>query len=129
MAQIRLAIIGCGGMGHRHLYGLTELQRAGVYARWQKEMAATFAATAEDAAYFATPDAEKHLATLAEKQALPLHIEAVDIRSGRRRSSPPHLPRAAVVVRSATAREGGCCWQATCVFPTYRPQYTIRGLR
>ena len=28
---IRLAIVGCGGMGHRHLYGLTELQRAG----WQ----------------------------------------------------------------------------------------------
>jgi NAD(P)-dependent dehydrogenase (short-subunit alcohol dehydrogenase family) len=31
------------------------------------------------AEYFGTPDAEKHLATLAEKQALPLHIEAVDI--------------------------------------------------
>ena len=30
--MIRLAIIGCGGMGHRHLYGLAELQRAG----WQK---------------------------------------------------------------------------------------------
>jgi predicted dehydrogenase len=29
MSQIRLAIVGCGGMGHRHLYGLTELQRAG----------------------------------------------------------------------------------------------------
>lgn len=27
--MIRLAIIGCGGMGHRHLYGLSELQRAG----------------------------------------------------------------------------------------------------
>lgn len=30
--MIRLAIIGCGGMGHRHLYGLAELQRVG----WQK---------------------------------------------------------------------------------------------
>jgi predicted dehydrogenase len=29
MAPIRLAIIGCGGMGHRHLFGLNELQRAG----------------------------------------------------------------------------------------------------
>lgn len=29
MAPIRLAIIGCGGMGHRHLYGLAELHRAG----------------------------------------------------------------------------------------------------
>ena len=30
--MIRLGIIGCGGMGHRHLYGLAELQRAG----WQE---------------------------------------------------------------------------------------------
>ena len=29
MQQIRLAIIGCGGMGHRHLSGLAELHRAG----------------------------------------------------------------------------------------------------
>jgi predicted dehydrogenase len=29
MAPIRLAIVGCGGMGHRHLYGLIELRRAG----------------------------------------------------------------------------------------------------
>ena len=29
MTPIRLAIVGCGGMGHRHLYGLNELQRAG----------------------------------------------------------------------------------------------------
>ena len=29
MAPIRLAIVGCGGMGHRHLYGLTELYGAG----------------------------------------------------------------------------------------------------
>jgi predicted dehydrogenase len=29
MAPIRLAIVGCGGMGHRHLFGLNELQRAG----------------------------------------------------------------------------------------------------
>ncbi|MBI3944193.1 MAG: Gfo/Idh/MocA family oxidoreductase [Chloroflexi bacterium] len=28
-AGLRLAIAGCGGMGHRHLYGLAELQRAG----------------------------------------------------------------------------------------------------
>lgn len=27
---LRLAIVGCGGMGHRHLYGLAELQRAGL---------------------------------------------------------------------------------------------------
>lgn len=29
MATIRLAIVGCGGMGHRHMYGLAELHRAG----------------------------------------------------------------------------------------------------
>ncbi|HEX5690541.1 MAG TPA: Gfo/Idh/MocA family oxidoreductase, partial [Roseiflexaceae bacterium] len=29
MSEIRLAIVGCGGMGHRHLFGLRELQRAG----------------------------------------------------------------------------------------------------
>ncbi|NJN82491.1 MAG: Gfo/Idh/MocA family oxidoreductase [Caldilineaceae bacterium] len=30
METIRLAIVGCGGMGHRHLYALAELQRAGL---------------------------------------------------------------------------------------------------
>ena len=29
MPKIRLAIVGCGGMGHRHLFGLVELDRAG----------------------------------------------------------------------------------------------------
>ena len=29
MDRIRLAIVGCGGMGHRHLYGLAELYRTG----------------------------------------------------------------------------------------------------
>ena len=26
--KLPLAIVGCGGMGHRHLYGLAELQSA-----------------------------------------------------------------------------------------------------
>lgn len=30
MQRIPLAIVGCGGMGHRHLYGLAELHRAGL---------------------------------------------------------------------------------------------------
>ena len=30
MSEIRLAIVGCGGMGHRHLYGLGELHRQGL---------------------------------------------------------------------------------------------------
>lgn len=29
MEKIRLAIVGCGGMGHRHMYGLAELHRVG----------------------------------------------------------------------------------------------------
>ncbi len=29
MSKTRLAIVGCGGMGHRHLFGLGELHRAG----------------------------------------------------------------------------------------------------
>ena len=28
--KLRLAMVGCGGMGHRHLYGLAELERAGL---------------------------------------------------------------------------------------------------
>lgn len=30
MERIPLAIVGCGGMGHRHLFGLAELHRAGL---------------------------------------------------------------------------------------------------
>lgn len=30
MPTIPLAIVGCGGMGHRHMYGLAELQNAGL---------------------------------------------------------------------------------------------------
>ena len=30
LGKIRLAIVGCGGMGHRHLAGLAELHRAGL---------------------------------------------------------------------------------------------------
>lgn len=30
MEKIRLAIVGCGGMGHRHLYGLAELHNSGL---------------------------------------------------------------------------------------------------
>ncbi len=30
MEKIPLAIVGCGGMGHRHLYGLAELRNAGL---------------------------------------------------------------------------------------------------
>ncbi len=32
MDKIRLAIVGCGGMGHRHMYGLAELHQTG----WQR---------------------------------------------------------------------------------------------
>ena len=29
-AKIPLAIVGCGGMGHRHMYGLAELHASGL---------------------------------------------------------------------------------------------------
>ena len=30
MSKIRLGLVGCGGMGHRHLFGLAELHRTGL---------------------------------------------------------------------------------------------------
>jgi len=30
MEQIKLAIVGCGGMGGRHLFGLQELMQSGM---------------------------------------------------------------------------------------------------
>ncbi len=30
MDKLQLAIVGCGGMGHRHWHGLAELHRAGL---------------------------------------------------------------------------------------------------
>lgn len=80
MAPIRLAIVGCGGMGHRHLYGLAELHRAG----WQEfalvgacdpVQANADSLASEAAAFFGSrPHVVSNLAELAATG-----VEAVDI--------------------------------------------------
>ncbi len=80
MDRIPLAIVGCGGMGHRHLYGLTELTNAGL-SRFELVAACDpWTSNAESLAN----DAEERLGkrpavvgTLAELEAL--GVAAVDI--------------------------------------------------
>ena len=80
MDRIPLAIVGCGGMGHRHLYGLTELTNAGL-SRFELVAACDpWTSNAESLAN----DAEERLgtrpavvSTLAELEAL--GVAAVDI--------------------------------------------------
>ncbi|MSP13390.1 MAG: Gfo/Idh/MocA family oxidoreductase [Chloroflexi bacterium] len=80
MSKIRLAVVGCGGMGHRHLYGLAELQRAGL-GRFElvgacdpvRQNAESLATQAEQ--YFGSrPTVAADLEELAS-----LGIEAVDV--------------------------------------------------
>ncbi|RIK38737.1 MAG: hypothetical protein DCC55_20205 [Chloroflexi bacterium] len=80
MEKIPLAIVGCGGMGHRHLYGLNELHKAGLN-RFEligacdpvTENAESLASTAEE--YFGRkPTVVSKLEDLA-----PLGVAAVDI--------------------------------------------------
>lgn len=80
MDPIRLAIVGCGGMGHRHLYGLAELARAGfrpfelvAACDPQAENAATLAEQAAEL-LGARPAVVADLAQLAD-----LGVAAVDI--------------------------------------------------
>ena len=80
MDRIPLAIVGCGGMGHRHMYGLTELTNAGL-SRFELVAACDpWTSNAESLA----DDAEGRLGkrpavvgTLAELEAL--GVAAVDI--------------------------------------------------
>lgn len=80
MDRIPLAIVGCGGMGHRHLYGLTELTNAGL-SRFELVAACDpWTSNAESLAN----DAEERLGkrpavvgSLAEVEAL--GVKAVDI--------------------------------------------------
>ncbi|MBX3054504.1 MAG: Gfo/Idh/MocA family oxidoreductase [Caldilineaceae bacterium] len=80
MDRIPLAIVGCGGMGHRHLYGLAELTNAGL-SRFELVAACDpWTSNAESLAN----DAEERLGTrpavvgtLAELEAL--GVAAVDI--------------------------------------------------
>ena len=80
MSKIRLAIVGCGGMGHRHLYGLAKLHRAG----WrQLELVAVcdpLQANAESLADQAATHFDQRptvVSQLADLEAL--GVEAVDV--------------------------------------------------
>jgi predicted dehydrogenase len=80
MRPINLAIVGCGGMGHRHLYGLNELHRAG----WTPfELVAAcdpVAANAESLADQAAGFFGARPAVVASLDELAAHgVEAVDI--------------------------------------------------
>lgn len=80
MDKLRLAIVGCGGMGHRHLYGLAELYRAGL-SRFELVGACD---PVQDNAQSLAQQAEELLgvrptvvASMAELEAL--DVQAVDI--------------------------------------------------
>ncbi len=80
MSKLRLAIVGCGGMGHRHLYGLIELHRAG----WQDielvgacDPVIANANSLADQAFEAFGSCPTVVASLEELAAL--DIDAVDI--------------------------------------------------
>lgn len=80
MQAIPLAIVGCGGMGHRHLYGLNELHKAG-FNRF--ELVAACDPVGDNAASLAAQAAEffgrrPALVSTVEELA-PLGVQAVDI--------------------------------------------------
>jgi predicted dehydrogenase len=80
MEKIPLAIVGCGGMGHRHLYGLNELHRVGLN-RFEiigacdpvRENAESLATIAEE--YFG----RKPTVVSKIEELAPLGVAAVDI--------------------------------------------------
>ncbi|GIV78365.1 Gfo/Idh/MocA family oxidoreductase [Litorilinea aerophila] len=80
MERIPLAIVGCGGMGHRHLYGLAELHRAGL-SRF--DLVAACDPVADNANSLADQAAEffgRRPAVVADMADLvPLGVAAVDI--------------------------------------------------
>ncbi len=83
---IRLAIVGCGGMGHRHMLGLAELHRQGL-ADLQLVAACD---PVTDSAQSLAAQADRHFtaapATVTRLDALPaLGVQAIDL------TSPPRL--------------------------------------
>ena len=82
MRKIRLAIVGCGGMGHRHLYGLAELHRAGwkqfeLVGACDPVQANAESLAAEAEAYFGSRPA----VVGSVEELTPVGVEAVDITS------------------------------------------------
>ena len=85
MDGIALAIVGCGGMGHRHLEGLAELARAGLSPY---RLVGVCDPVADNAASLAVA-AERHFgvrpAAVARMEELaPLGVEAVDVTTSTR---------------------------------------------
>ncbi len=85
MDGIALAIVGCGGMGHRHLEGLAELARAGLS---QYRLVGVCDPVADNAASLAAA-AERHFgvrpaAVAGMEQLAPLGVEAVDVTTSTR---------------------------------------------
>jgi len=80
MDPIRLAIVGCGGMGHRHLFGLSELHLAG-HSRF--ELVAACDPVAENAESLAAEAADRlgsRPAVVPDLDALAaVGVEAVDV--------------------------------------------------
>ncbi len=89
---IPLAIVGCGGMGHRHLFGLSELQQAGFSPFELVGACDPVAANAESLANEAEARLGRRPAVVASLEDLePLGVAAVDITT-----TPPHHHRLAV---------------------------------
>ncbi len=80
MERIPLAIVGCGGMGHRHLFGLAELHRAGLSKFELVAACDPVTANAESLATRAEEFFGKRPVVVEEMSALePLGVAAVDI--------------------------------------------------
>lgn len=80
MTAIRLAIVGCGGMGHRHLYGLGELHRAGFTDLQLVAACDPWQSNAESLADQAASLFGSRPAVVSELAQLPeLGIDAVDV--------------------------------------------------
>ena len=80
MEQIALAIVGCGGMGHRHLEGLAELHRAGLSPFRLVGACDPVAANADSLAAVAERHFGVRPATAANlEQLASLSVQAVDI--------------------------------------------------
>ena len=85
MDDIALAIVGCGGMGHRHLEGLAELARAGLSPY---RLVGVCDPVADNAASLAAA-AERHFgarpaAVAGMEQLASLGVEAVDVTTSTR---------------------------------------------
>ncbi len=84
--SLRLAIVGCGGMGHRHLMGLVELQRLGLLTLDLVAACDPVTENAESLARLAKAELGAEPAPVPDLASLAAHgVQAIDI------TSPPAL--------------------------------------